>query len=64
MAKYFTVADKHSEHNPKNRARIELQGGSPWFAYIWLDDELYVISKGERSFSLTRERWVGFRAAQ
>lgn len=26
---------------------IELQGGSPWFAYIWIDDVCYTIRKNK-----------------
>jgi hypothetical protein len=33
---------------------VQLQGGSPWFGYIWIDDVCYTIIKKERSTTIKR----------
>lgn len=32
--------------------QVKLQGGNPWFGYIWIDDLCYTIIKGPRSIKL------------
>jgi len=45
MAKTITIADEHSVHQPKQKITLELMGGCPYFQYIWIDDECYVLTK-------------------
>jgi hypothetical protein len=33
---------------------VQLQGGSPWFGYIWIDDVCYTITKKERSVTIRK----------
>lgn len=43
--KTITIANEHSKHNPKQKIVLELMGGYPYFQYIWIDDEYYIITK-------------------
>lgn len=45
MERELVIASEHSNRNPKKKLKIKLQGGSPWFAYIWIDDVCYTIIK-------------------
>ena len=45
MARFVTIADEHSRQRPKQFMTIELEGGDPWFAHIWINDECYCISR-------------------
>ncbi len=33
---------------------VRLQGGSPWFGYIWIDDVCYTIIKKQRSYKVVK----------
>jgi len=35
---------------------IQLQGGSPWFGYIWIDDICFTIYKTPRSYMIKRTK--------
>jgi len=48
MTKEIIIAESHSQQKPKQKIVLNLEGGSPWFAYIWIDDECYVLTKGSR----------------
>jgi hypothetical protein len=55
--KRITIADRHSENNPRNKMTLELQGGSPYFAYIWVNDNLHVLTYGNNGgIKIRRER--------
>jgi hypothetical protein len=50
------IATTHSENADREKGKaidIELQGGSPLFGYIWIDDSLYQITKG-RNYSIKK----------
>ncbi len=52
--KKIIIALAHSTHlDPESpRLEIELEGGSPYFSYIWIDDVCHTIYKGNRSVSI------------
>lgn len=54
MVKKLIITEEHSTRNPKQKLEIELHGGSPWFADIWIDDECYIIHKGPRTVSIKK----------
>lgn len=42
--KNLTIAAEHSARpETQKQLNIELQGGSPYFGYIWLNDAIYTI---------------------
>jgi len=41
----ITIANAHSSKNPDKKIELELEGGNPYFAYIWIDDVVYTIYK-------------------
>ena len=45
MERFLKIATKHSSRIPRKQIKVKLEGGSPWFAYIWLDDVCYTIRK-------------------
>lgn len=45
----ITIADARSDHKPKKKITLELEGGSPWFTYVWIDDQLYVLTKANNA---------------
>ena len=52
MNKELIIATSHSENFDKKRDKkitIKLEGGSPWFKYIWIDDDMYTITKGRNA---------------
>ena len=51
--KLLMLSDKHSDYNGKHLF-IELQGGSPWFGYLWIDDVCYEVIKLKRSVKLKK----------
>ncbi len=61
MSKFVTISKKHSSHAKSSDEKlvIEVQGGSPWFAYIWIDDKMYTLTKGERSVKIKKTTYPG-----
>lgn len=55
MAKIVTLSNVHSNFHGKNLF-IELQGGSPWFGYVWIDDVCYTIVKTARGYKLQKSK--------
>jgi hypothetical protein len=51
-----TISTAHSSHNPKQTLKVDLQGGSPYFGYIWIDDKCYSLRQGPRTYKLVRVR--------
>ena len=45
MSRTFTIADAHSSHDPKQSITVEAGGGDPWFAEIWVNDQMFLVSK-------------------
>lgn len=41
--KVLRITDAHSINKPKQEIVIELSGGSPWYGYIWLNDEIFTV---------------------
>ena len=57
------ISTEHSSHKDYKNYRemdVELQGGSPYFAYIWINDVLHVLRKHNRGngFTITKSRWA------
>jgi len=49
MARTLTIADAHSSHKPTQTLRLELQGGSPWFVHVWIDDVCHTVTRSDNS---------------
>jgi len=60
MSRIVTISTDHStKHTEKTEViRLEMSGGSPWFAYVWIDDVCYVIRKKDtgRTFSISKAK--------
>lgn len=58
MNQKLIIADVHSTketpNNPRHQLVITLEGGNPWFAYIWIDDVCYAITKGQRTVKIRK----------
>lgn len=54
--KKVVIADAHSTHHPKQKIELELEGGSPYFSYIWIDDINYVIRIKGRGYTIEMVR--------
>ena len=57
--KTINIALAHSTHlDPKApRLVIELQGGSPYFSYIWIDDVCHTIYKTSRGVIIKKSKY-------
>jgi len=42
----LTLSDAHSENHPTAQVNITLEGGSPSFGYLWINDVCYTITEG------------------
>ena len=59
MDKWITITTCHSsmiskQAEIKPAIGIKLQGGSPWFGYIWIDDVCHTIIKSQRSIKIKK----------
>jgi len=60
MEKIIKIATAHSENplsdygKPREEISLKLQGGSPWFGYLWVDDQCYQVSFGGRNYKFKR----------
>lgn len=54
MEKNLMITNDHPDCKPTEKMVVELEGGSPWFGYIWIDGILYTITKGERTVKIRR----------
>ena len=54
MSKELVITKKHHDNKPSEKLVIQLEGGSPWFSYIWLNGEIYTITTGARTFKIKR----------
>jgi len=43
--KTIKLTSAHTSHNPQEKMELNLQGGCPYFTYIWIDDVCYVLTK-------------------
>lgn len=53
------IATAHSQNFAKDKDKkieINLQGGSPYFQYIWIDDELYTLSKTAKRVKIEKTK--------
>ena len=41
--KTLLIADAHQQNEPKQQVSINMSGGSPHYAYIWLNDEPFTV---------------------
>ncbi len=55
-ARTLTIADQHSSHDPANRLELPMEGGSPWYAYLWVDDKLFIATRDDTTGRVTIER--------
>lgn len=55
MNKEILISDYHSSY-PNNSIRIHLQGGCPWFGYLWIDDICFTIIKTKKSYSVKKTK--------
>ena len=56
MDRTFTIADAHSKNEPAQRIELPANGGSPWYAYVWINDELFTIFKDDTTDEITVSR--------
>ncbi|KKL66356.1 hypothetical protein LCGC14_2145790 [marine sediment metagenome] len=59
MKREMIITDIHPSHQAQRKAKklaIELQGGSPWYGYIWLNGECYTVVEGARTFWIKRKK--------
>ena len=56
MRREMIITDAHPDNEPKQKMVIELQGGSPWYGYIWLNGEIYTVVEGERVFKIRKTK--------
>lgn len=47
MTKSIKITTEHSTRHTQDTQviHLKLSGGSPWFAYLWIDDNLYTVTK-------------------
>lgn len=57
MEKVLTIATEHSTHKPKQKITLKLEGGSPWFSYIWLNDVCYTVIGGQRTIKINKTNY-------
>lgn len=43
-----------SPKGKKNYINVKLEGGSPWFGFIWIDNVLFTIHKTSRSYKIKK----------
>ena len=55
--KDLIITDIHPScqaHQKAQKLVVKLEGGSPWFGYIWLDGVCYTVIKGARTFKIRK----------
>jgi len=60
MRRKMIITDSHPDNKPKQKMVIELEGGSPWYGYIWLNGEIYTVTEGARSFQVKKTKYKRF----
>ncbi len=50
------ITERHSSHDPQQSMSIVLNGGSPWYGYVWIDDVLFTIFKDGETDKIEVER--------
>ena len=56
MARQLTIADQHSSHEPKQKIVLTMEGGSPWYKNIWINDRLYAVYLSDATGKITVEQ--------
>lgn len=51
----ITISDKHSNHKGQT-VTTKLQGTNPEFAFIWINDVCYTLSKSANTFKLKKTK--------
>lgn len=46
MKRQITISNAHPTYHPAQSMTVDLEGGAPWYGYIWIDGELYTITLG------------------
>ncbi len=52
----LTIADRHSKNIPTKKIELPMEGGDPWYQYVWLNDEIYLVTHNDATDSLEIER--------
>ncbi len=42
-----TIADQHSKNSPEQALTVEMSGGDPWYAYVWVDDVMHLVTRDD-----------------
>lgn len=50
------ICTAHSKNRtPKDKTlKLKMEGGSPWFAYLWIDDVLYTVTKTSKQVNFRK----------
>jgi len=58
MKKLITISKQHSSRikDENEKLILELEGGSPWFTYLWIDDVMYLVTKSSRQVNIKKYR--------
>jgi len=54
MNKIIKISADDPNKQIRNIFPVHLQGGSPWFGYIWIDDICFTIVKSKRSYRINK----------
>lgn len=54
--KKVTITNAHPENKPTQSMTVTLEGGSPWYGYLWIDGEIYTITFGGRNYQVKRTK--------
>jgi hypothetical protein len=57
MERTITISDAHSESRPKQVLKVKMEGGSPWYGYIWINDVIYTVTEGARTVKIQKSRF-------
>jgi len=52
MEKKITISNAHSSNHPTQKIELKLEGGSPYFTYVWINDIIHTIFISGKNGSL------------
>ena len=50
----ITIANAHSVNNPSKTMTLTLDGYSPQYTYIWINDEIHLLTKSKKSVKISK----------
>jgi len=59
MIHKIRIANAHSSNKPTQKVELTLEGGSPWFTYVWINDRCYTIIETSRGVKIEKTKFVG-----